>query len=250
MDKDAKLKIEYMPVDKLKPYEKNARKHANIDVNAIAASIERFGFDDPIGVWSDKNIIVEGHGRLMAAKKLGMKEVPVIRLDHLSDEERRAYALAHNKTAELSSWDLDTLDSELDELGKMFDMDEFGFPSEEQTDDGGLSEKYSDKIGEVIYEPKNTNWKIQDLFEERSFDKEIEAATSNEELRRMLKLRAAIFTDLNFARIADYYAYQATEKEQDIFEKLGLVLLDKDQLIERGFADLIETVDNDDGWEG
>ena len=87
MDKNAKLKIEYMPIDKLKSYEKNARKHADIDVNAIAASIEKFGFDDPIGVWSDKNIIVEEHGRLMAAKKLGMKEVPVVSVEGMSDEE-------------------------------------------------------------------------------------------------------------------------------------------------------------------
>ena len=127
MDKNAKLKIEYMPIDKLKSYEKNARKHADIDVNAIAASIEKFGFDDPIGVWSDKNIIVEEHGRLMAAKKLGMKEVPIIRLDHLSDEERRAYALAHNKTAELSSWDFDTLNTEIEELSEKIRFDDLGF---------------------------------------------------------------------------------------------------------------------------
>lgn len=133
MDKEAKLKIEYMPIDKLKPYEKNARKHADIDVNAIAASIEKFGFDDPIGVWSDKNIIVEGHGRLLAAKKLGMKEVPIIRLDHLSDEERRAYALAHNKTAENSSWDEDALSREISDLSATFDLLSFGFEIENET---------------------------------------------------------------------------------------------------------------------
>jgi len=120
------LKIEYLPVDSLKPYEKNARKHENADVKTIVASIQEFGFDDPIGIWGEDNIIVEGHGRLLAAKKLGMDTVPVIRLDHLTDEQRRAYALAHNKTAEMSEWDFDILGGELDEIFDI-DMNQFGF---------------------------------------------------------------------------------------------------------------------------
>ena len=122
------LKIEYLPVGQLKPYEKNARKHEEHDVDAIVKSIEKFGFSDPIGIWSDKNIIVEGHGRLMAAKKLGMTEVPCIRLDHLTDEQRRAYALAHNKTAENSEWDFDILPEELESIVDI-DMSAFGFES-------------------------------------------------------------------------------------------------------------------------
>jgi ParB-like chromosome segregation protein Spo0J len=96
------LKIEYLSVDELEPYEKNTRKHQKEDISQIVKSIKKFGFDDPIGIWSDHNVIVEGHGRLMAAKKLGMKEVPVIRLDHLTDEQRRQYGIMHNRTAELS----------------------------------------------------------------------------------------------------------------------------------------------------
>ena len=126
MVENENLKIEYIPVDKLKPYERNARKHADIDVDAIAASIQAFGFRDPIGVWGKNNVIVEGHGRLLAAKKLGMDSVPCIRLDDMTDEQRRGYALAHNKTAELSSWDFDTLNAEVEELGEMFDMSQFG----------------------------------------------------------------------------------------------------------------------------
>lgn len=126
------LRIEYLPVGSLKPYEKNARKHETADVTAIAKSIEEFGFDDPIGIWGEDNIIVEGHGRLLAAKKLGMETVPVIRLDHLTDEQRRAYALAHNKTAELSEWDFDLLSDELDDIFDI-DMGEFGFELEDET---------------------------------------------------------------------------------------------------------------------
>ena len=110
------LKIEYIKIDVLTAYDKNARKHENYDVEQIAKSIEKYGFNDPIGIWSDKNIIVEGHGRVLASKKLGLKEVPCIRLDHLTNEERREYAIMHNKTAELSAWDDDLLRLELEDL--------------------------------------------------------------------------------------------------------------------------------------
>lgn len=118
------LKIEYVTLDSLRPYEKNARSHGKDDLKAIIASIQDFGFNDPIGVWHD--IIVEGHGRWLAAKELKMEQVPVIRLDELSDEQRKAYALAHNKTAELSGWDFDVLAAELKDISE-FDMSQFGF---------------------------------------------------------------------------------------------------------------------------
>ena len=126
METAQNLKIEYLPVDSLKPYSKNARKHSEKDIQAIINSIEEFGFDDPIGIWSNQNIIVEGHGRLIAAKRLGMEKVPCIRLDHLTDEQRKAYALAHNKTAELSKWFDELLQSELVDIENI-DMELFGF---------------------------------------------------------------------------------------------------------------------------
>lgn len=132
-EKKMNLKIEYLPVDALKPYSKNARKHSEKDIQAICNSIEEFQFLDPIGIWSDKNIIVEGHGRLMAAKRLGMDEVPCIRLDHLTDEQRKAYALAHNKTAELSKWFDELLQSELTDIENI-DMELFGFDLDSVTE--------------------------------------------------------------------------------------------------------------------
>lgn len=120
------IRIDYLPTSSLKPYSKNARKHGKKDIAAIVQSIKEFGFNDPIGVWGDKNLIVEGHGRLQAAKRLGMETVPVIHLDHLTDEQRRAYTLAHNKTAELSDWDIGVLQDELDDIIDI-DMSSFGF---------------------------------------------------------------------------------------------------------------------------
>ncbi len=119
------LNIEYLPVEALRPYDRNARKHAKKDIDAIAASIKEFGFDDPIGIWGD-GLIVEGHGRLLAAKQMGMTSVPCIRLDHLTDEQRRAYTLAHNRTAELSGWDFDIQAAELAGIEDI-DMTLFGF---------------------------------------------------------------------------------------------------------------------------
>ena len=120
------LKIEYMALDKLKPYEKNARKHQKADLSTIKASITEFGMSDPIGVWGKDNIIVEGHGRYLACKELGIEQVPVIHLDHLTDEQRRAYALAHNKTAEMSEWDMELLTDEAESIFNI-DLSDFGF---------------------------------------------------------------------------------------------------------------------------
>lgn len=118
------IEIKYLNVNDLKPYEKNTRRHAKEDVKFIENSIKEFGMNDPIGIWGKENLVVEGHGRLMACKNLGIEEVPTIRLDHLSDEQRKAYAIAHNKTVEMSSWDLDMLELEIDALD--IDMSLFG----------------------------------------------------------------------------------------------------------------------------
>ena len=138
--KKTKLQIEYVAPSTLKEYKNNAREHHDSDVNAIAASITEFGFNDPIGVW--KNTIVEGHGRLLAAIQLGLKEVPIIRLDNLTDKQRKAYALAHNKTAELSKRNFDLLDSELKALADI-DMSQFGFNMDPFDDESNLKMQQS-----------------------------------------------------------------------------------------------------------
>ena len=164
------LKIEYLPIKALKPYEKNTRKHQKKDVDNIARSIEKFGMNDPIGIWKD-NIIVEGHGRLLACKQLGMTEVPCVRLDHLTDEQRREYAIAHNATAELSEWDFDILPDELADLDLSdFDFD-FGIEDEEDFDENDL-ERDDEKDGGVLIqitfrnlqEYKNAENAIKDII--------------------------------------------------------------------------------------
>lgn len=119
-----KLKVEYVAIDKIKAYKGNAREHSEENIEQIKKSMEQFGNIDPIGIW--KNEIVEGHGRLLAAKELGFKEVPAIRLDHLTNEQRKAYSLAHNKIAESSEWNFKKVDAELAGIKKI-NMEDFGF---------------------------------------------------------------------------------------------------------------------------
>ena len=118
------LKIEYVDISSIKPYTNNAKKHPVEQIEQIKNSIQQFGMDDPIGIWGEE--IVEGHGRLEACKQLGYKKVPIIRLDHLTDEERKAYTLVHNKLTMNSDFDYNILDEEL--AGVMdIDMGDFGF---------------------------------------------------------------------------------------------------------------------------
>lgn len=119
-----KTKVTYMDVDSLIPYANNPRLNDNA-VDAVAASIKEFGFKVPIVV-DGENVIINGHTRLKAAHKLGLKQVPVIVADDLTPEQVKAFRLADNKTSELAEWDLDKLDIELEGINEI-DMGEFGF---------------------------------------------------------------------------------------------------------------------------
>lgn len=130
------LEIVELPINELVEYENNAKLHPHEQVDQIANSISEFGNNDPIAVWHNEAgepEIVEGHGRLMALRKLGIQTVPVIYLDHLTDEQRRAYALAHNKLTMNSDFDFEILADELAAL-ESFDMTDFGFQSFEMPD--------------------------------------------------------------------------------------------------------------------
>lgn len=129
------MNIVYLPVDDLIPYEHNAKQHPEKQVEHIANSIREFGFRQPIVVDAD-NVVVIGHGRLLAAEKLGLETVPVVRADDLSEAQIRALRLADNKTNE-SEWEFAELEAELAELEMDFDMSEFGFddPSSDTSDD-------------------------------------------------------------------------------------------------------------------
>ena len=119
------LKIEMLPIEELNPYENNAKLHPKEQIDQIVRSMEEFGNNDPIAI-DENNVIIEGHGRLLALKQMGEKEVPVIRLKHLTDEQKRAYILAHNQLTLNTGFDEDILAAELESIVGI-DMADFGF---------------------------------------------------------------------------------------------------------------------------
>ncbi|MEI6439046.1 MAG: ParB/Srx family N-terminal domain-containing protein [Alphaproteobacteria bacterium] len=119
--------LDHRPVADLIPYAQNSRTHSEAQIAQLAASITEFGFTNPILV-DAKGGIIAGHGRVMAAKSLGLEQVPVLVLDHLTEAQRRAYVIADNKLALNAGWDDDLLRAELDALGAIeIDLGVLGF---------------------------------------------------------------------------------------------------------------------------
>lgn len=141
MKQQPELTVEEVPTESLIPYARNVKIHTNEQIDQICESIGEFGFNDPVAVWDgpDGPEIIEGHGRVMAAKKLGLDVVPVVRLDHLSDEQRRAYGIVHNKLTMNTGWDFAKLDEELGDLQAM-DMAAYGFDDMQNDWDDGVDE--------------------------------------------------------------------------------------------------------------
>ena len=134
MPTKTKLAVIYIKIDTLKLYDRNARTHSEKQIHQIAASIKQFGFNNPVLI-DDKKQIIAGHGRVAAAKELGMKDVPTVSLSHMSDAEKRAYILADNRLAELAGWDDEILSLELQHLLDVpdlnFDVEITGFNTSE-----------------------------------------------------------------------------------------------------------------------
>ena len=126
------LNIVYKPIKELKPYKKNAKKHSKEQVEQIANSIKEFGFTQPV-IIDKHNSVVAGHGRILGAKKAGLKQVPTVCLEELTEEQIKAYRLVDNKLNE-SEWDSDLLKQSLDEIAEM-DMEVFGFAMDSLADE-------------------------------------------------------------------------------------------------------------------
>jgi DNA modification methylase len=148
------LQVVSRQINDLRPYANNARNHGKKQIAKLAASIRQFGFTNPILVDADGRVLA-GHGRLTAAREVGMTEVPTICLDHLSDAEKRAYLLADNRLAELAGWDRELLVEELTELSKIdlgFDIDLTGFETGEidLMIDGAAAPAKTDRADQVV----------------------------------------------------------------------------------------------------
>lgn len=152
-------KIVWISVDELLTYPNNAKRHDARQIERIKESIERFGFNDPIAIDSG-NVIIEGHGRLIASKELGYEKLPCIYLDHLTEEEAKAYRNIHNKLTMDTGFDYDLLQIDLGEITNI-PMSDFGFETEKETPEEELIEvqdvhEYEfDQKGRVIFSYKD-----------------------------------------------------------------------------------------------
>ena len=161
--RETELKIEEIPIDELVPYENNAKKHTREQIDAVEASIKEFGFRNPVIVWRNADgcpEVVAGHARVTAAKNIGMKKVPCVSCDELTDAQRRAYTLADNQTTMMTGWDDSMLAYELDTLCGEFNMADFGFG--DSIDFSNLSSMAEDTEESLAFEEKFKSKKTTD----------------------------------------------------------------------------------------
>lgn len=151
------MEVKNVNINSIKPYKNNPRNNDDA-VEATANSIKEFGWQQPIVVDKD-GVIIVGHTRLKAAKKLGLKQVPIVVAENLTDEQANAYRLADNKTGELADWDFDLLDDELADINNI-DMSDFGFSLDDSDDDKEAKEDDFDEEP-----PEKPTSKLGDIYQ-------------------------------------------------------------------------------------
>jgi hypothetical protein len=218
---------------------KNARKHPKRSIEAIAASLSKFGQQKPIVALKDGTVIA-GNGTLEAARSLGWASVACVTFDDV--RKAKAYAIADNRSAELSEWNDEAL---LESVGQIPDdlFDSLGFlPIEldEIRSDLNPEQPYTRVIESPVYQPKGKKPPIGELMDRSKTSAliaEIDKAKLPDEVATFLKCAAERHTAFNFSRIADFYA-NADKKTQRLFENSALVIIDFNRAVELGFVKL------------
>jgi DNA modification methylase len=235
------IEVKYRKVEDLIPYVNNSRKHSDEQVAQIASSIKEFGWTNPILI-DGTNSIIAGHGRLMAARKLKMEEVPTIELSHLTDTQRKALVIADNKLALNADWDNNLLTIELDELLKDgFALDILGFNADELTallepeQVDGLTDE--DAVPEVPEEPKT---KLGDIYQLGNHRLMCGDSTSIDAVEKLMDGQKAdmVFTDPPYGMFldTDYSKMPSIKKEGN--KKYSKIIGDNNDFS----PDLINTV--------
>jgi len=240
------MKIEQIKITDIRPYDRNPRKNDRA-VDTVAKSIEQFGFQQPIVV--DKNhIIVVGHTRYRAAKKLKMKTVPVVIAAELDEDQVQSYRIMDNRSNENAEWDDSLLLEELLTIEKtQGSIESTGFTQDQLDELLGKTQQeqhtaYTKKIDTPVYTPKGHKPEIKDLYDEstaRRLSTAIIAADIPEPVKEFLLAAALRHTVFNYHNIAEYYCH-ADPITQQLMEQSALVIIDFNQAIEQGYVTLNE----------
>lgn len=228
-------------VEELIPYENNPRINDKA-VQGVANSIRDFGFRNPI-IIDQNDVIICGHTRLKAAKKLHLGKVPCIVVDDLTDEQVRALRLADNKVAEKAEWDDDKLAQELEEILNI-DMKDFGFLEKDLKADP--EEKYTQGVDIPQYQITGAEPSLEeccDISKYKALCEEIDDTDSIEDdIRDFLKYAAARHIVFNYKNIAEYYAH-APKNVQELMERSALVIIDYDDALKNGYVRLSKSLE-------
>lgn len=240
-------KIELIEASRLRPYANNPRTHSREQVETIARSIVEFGWTNPILIDGDLTVIA-GHGRLLAAQKLGVRTVPCVRLAHLTPAQVRAYVIADNQIALDAGWDDTTLRSELAALRTDgFDLSLTGFSESELADllreaDAANGEMYTRRIDAPVYTPKGEKPEVTALVDRSKVDRlvaEIEASGVPDAEKRFLVQAAQRHAVFDYHLIAEFYCH-ASRETQELMERSALVIIDFGKAIENGYVEMSE----------
>lgn len=250
------LRVKQMRVEELANDPANARKHDARSIESIAASLTRFGQQKPIVV-DGRGVVRAGNGTLEAARTLGWGKIAVV-VTELDGDEATAFAIADNRTSDLSYWDPDRLLEQLNDLSLSDDegllkavsfteKEIFDLMHQDGEDEAGLGGegKYTRKIAVPIYEPRNERPSFDEMVDRSKVEEllaEIDGAKGiGEAEKEFLRQAAERHTVFNFEAIADYYAH-ASKECQRLMENSALVLIDFDQAIENGYTDLADEI--------
>ena len=240
------IEVKVMRVDELRPHPKNPRKHKAKGIDKLVRSIKEFGWTNPVLV-SEEGYVLAGHARLKAAKKAGIKEVPVIVLP-LSGEKAEAYMIADNRLQDDSDWDEQLLHELVEELKEKIDLAITGLEEKEINVILGEIEKntdYTSKGETIYYEVKGLKPEIEELVDDsktKQLVEEIEASKLPKKEKEFLIKAAQRHLVFNYSKIAEYYAH-ASKEMQELMEKSALVIIDYDKAVANGFVELSKTIE-------
>jgi hypothetical protein len=238
------MKLEKIAINELSLDPANVRKHDRRNLDAIKASLRKFGQQKPIVVDS-RGIVLAGNGTLTAAKELGWSEIQITRTT-LSGVDATAFAIADNRTAELAQWE-DSLSDVLKSLADAdVDLGELGFtPKEiEELNQSGLSDKYTHKIDAPVYQPKGIKPEVTDLLNTKrrdEFVEKINAADIEEKLKGFLRNAAQRHVVFDYGKIAEFYCH-ADKQTQELMEEMALVIIDFNKALANGYVRLNENI--------